>query len=905
MTIGAFLYKLIISPIEAVLEIIFGIIFSLVFSNGASIIFLSVIINLMILPLYQRADVLQREATETEKKISKWKTHIAKHFKGDEKMLMTSAYYKEVGYTPMKQVGGMLPLMIQIPFFIAAYHFLSNYNFQKLNGTAFGIIGQLDRPDGILTLGQITINVLPILMTILNIVASAIYTKDAPLKSKIQLYVMAFLFMVLLYNSPSGLVIYWTMNNAFSLVKNICMDPKGKKWVKILTFYISLNSLLIYAISVRYYGTKEKIFMVGSLAFTAVLIAGALWFKGVISKKSKSKHRVIKIAEKNDDVMHWSGMGVLTVLLGLLIPSAVISASTQEFILINAPVNPAVYVFHALILAAGTFLVWYSVYYYLMREKKSGMINKVTAVVILVGMIDYFFFGTKYGFMSHRFKYDYTPVITIKEMAVNLLIIIALSVFILLIMKKDKIRRMISFVYLVLLISMLALTISNLSKINKEYSDFEAYNAQMEEGYDKRIIPMSKEGKNVMMIMLDKAIAYYVPYIFAEKPELIDQYSGFTCYTNALSLGRCTIFGSPGLYGGYEYTPYYADKREDMSMADKHDEALKMLPKLFADNGWTVRVLDPPYAGYEEISDLTVFNDLTLTGDVKAYLTGKFFYDEEDIKMESYIKENDLFRYSLFRCSPLAFQLQIYGNGNYRDPVNEVRKAQETDDSGGDALTLAYLHDMVDIDEGSSYNYITMDNEFTHGPKILAKPDYMTPDSNFSPITRIDANGNELVFDDEYQEACYDVDMHAFIQLGKFFDYLRENDLYDNTRIIIVSDHGNLQEQFADIKIEEGEAVFLVKDFDSKEFSYSTEFMTNADTPAISVAGLIEDPVNPYTGNKLDSHEKEGGAIFLYSHMWSPSMQQGNRVTLEPDAKWYRVHDDMYDLSNWEEYTEK
>ena len=426
----------------------------------------------------------------------------------------------------------------------------------------------------------------------------------------------------------------------------------------------------------------------------------------------------------------------------------------------------------------------------------------------------------------------------------------------------------------------------------------------MEEGYDKRIIPMSKEGKNVMMIMLDKAIAYYIPYIFAEKPELIDQYAGFTCYTNALSLGRCTIFGSPGLYGGYEYTPYYANKREDMTMADKHDEALKMVPKLFSDNGWTVRVLDPPYARYEEISDLTIFNDLTQSGDVKAYLTGKFFYDEEDLKFERYIKENDLYRYSLFRCAPLALQLHIYGNGNYRDPVNEVRKAQETDDSGGDGLTLKYLHDMVDIDEGCSYNYISMDNEFTHGPKLMSKPDYMTEITDFSPITRYDAEGKELLFDDPYQEACYDVDMHAFIQLGKFFDYLRENDLYDNTRIIIVSDHGNLQEQFADIKIEEGEAVFLVKDFDSKEFTYSTEFMTNADTPAISVAGLIDDPVNPYTGNKLDSHEKEGGVIFLYSHMWSPSMQTGYTLNLDPEDKWYRVHDNLYDLDNWEVYTE-
>ena len=903
MTLSIFLYKLIISPIETVLEILFGIIFSFVFSNGTSIIFLSVIINLMILPLYQRADVLQREANETEKKISKWKSHIARNFKGDEKMLMTSTYYKEVGYTPIKQLGGMLPLMIQIPFFIAAYHFLSNYNFHTLNGEAFGIIERLDKPDAILSVGQMTINVLPILMTVINIVASAIYTKEAPLKSKIQLYVMAFLFMVLLYNSPSGLVIYWTMNNTFSLVKNICMDPKGKKWVKILTFYISLNALLIYAISVRFYGTKEKIFIAECLISTAVLIAAVMWIKKKSENKSKTKKVEISLVEKNDDVMHWSGMGVLTVLLGLLIPSAVISASTQEFIIISSPVNPTVYVFHALVISAGMFLLWYSVYYFLMREKLSGIINKITAIVILTGMIDYFFFGTKYGFMSDRFKYDKTPVITVKEMVYNILIILFIAAMILVLMKIKKLKRLFSFVYIVLIISMIVLSVSNLNVIKKDYSDFEAYNSQMEGGYDKKIIPLSTEGKNVMMIMIDKAVAYYVPYIFAEKPELKEKYDGFTCYTNAVSLGRCTLFGSPGLYGGYEYTPYYTDKREDMSMKDKHDEALKMLPKLFADNGWRVRVLDPPYAGYEEISDLTIFNDIS--GDVKAYLTGVYFYDEEDIITELYIKENDLFRYSLFRCVPLFMQLEIYGDGYYRDPVNEVRRADEINNAGGDVCTLEHMSELVEIDNSESYNYISIDNEATHEPALYSKPDYMTRDNgDFYPVTRYKENGEELLFDDGYQEAFYDIDMYVMIQLGEFFDYLRENGLYDNTRIIIASDHGAVVNQFSNDRIEEGECVFMVKDFGSKGFAYSTEFMTNADTPTISVEGLIDDPINPYTGNNLDSHEKEGGVIFLYSHKWSTSMQQGNRINLEDDAKWYRVHDDIYDFNNWEEFSE-
>ena len=42
---------------------------------------------------------------------------------------------------------------------------------------------------------------------------------------------MAGLFLVLLYDSPSGLVFYWTLNNLFSLVKNIFYKLKNPKLV--------------------------------------------------------------------------------------------------------------------------------------------------------------------------------------------------------------------------------------------------------------------------------------------------------------------------------------------------------------------------------------------------------------------------------------------------------------------------------------------------------------------------------------------------------------------------------------------------------------------------------------------------------------------------------------------------
>ena len=70
-----------------------------------------------------------------------------------------------------------------------------------------------------------------LLMTLINIVSGIIYTKGHPLKSKIQVYGLALVFLVLLYHSPSGLVFYWLLNNVFSLVKNIFYKLKDPKKV--------------------------------------------------------------------------------------------------------------------------------------------------------------------------------------------------------------------------------------------------------------------------------------------------------------------------------------------------------------------------------------------------------------------------------------------------------------------------------------------------------------------------------------------------------------------------------------------------------------------------------------------------------------------------------------------------
>ena len=70
----------------------------------------------------------------------------------------------------------MIPILLQIPFFIAAYHFLSTLG--KLNGAAFLFISDLGVEDALLSIGTFKINLLPVLMTMINMISTFVYTKE-------------------------------------------------------------------------------------------------------------------------------------------------------------------------------------------------------------------------------------------------------------------------------------------------------------------------------------------------------------------------------------------------------------------------------------------------------------------------------------------------------------------------------------------------------------------------------------------------------------------------------------------------------------------------------------------------------------------------------------------------------
>ena len=193
-------------------------------------------------------------------------------------------------------------------------------------------------------------------------------------------------------------------------------------------------------------------------------------------------------------------------------------------------------------------------------------------------------------------------------------------------------------------------------------------------------------------------------------------------------------------------------------------------------------------------------------------------------------------------------------------------------------------------------------------------PEYLTEDEvdnteyDEEHQDRFDVNGVKMQTTETNQLQHYQSMMAAFIQLGKWFDYLRENGVYDNTRIILVSDHAAGLGQFPDRIMEDGtdtmtyNPLLMEKDFDSKTFTTSEEFMTNADVPYLSIEGLIDDLKNPFTGNSIAPEgQKEKEQYVLDSAYLNVDDNHG--MQFKP-GNWYGVQKDVRAVSNWSKASE-
>jgi hypothetical protein len=532
----------------------------------------------------------------------------------------------------------------------------------------------------------------------------------------------------------------------------------------------------------------------------------------------------------------------------------------------------------------------------------------VYTVLAGVSVINAILFPMKNRFLTSIFTFEGgMEDISISIRLINLLFCITVCFIILFLFRK---YRKIMTIGLTITVCTLVITgIINCIKIYGEYKPFSLRSAKDLIITDDPVFQFSKTGKNILVIMIDRAISGYVPYIFEEKPELLNSFDGFTWYKNTISFGGNTYFGAPGIYGGYEYTPLEMNARSNVPLVEKHNEALLMLPRIFIDHGFNVAVTDPPWANYSWVPDLSIFDNYPKIKAENIY--GKYnqlWVEEKQNKVlyhQGLIKST-LIRFSFFRILPLIFKNIAYDNGNWLK-INktvfffflEILPSYKFHCYNA----LDILSSITRINNYQSNNYNVLFNDLTHGPHFLQAPNYV-------PVNEVTDRGNGPFAD----EPAYHVNIAALLLLGKWFDFLIENNVYDNTRIIIVSDHGwpfdikfsdsiELPGQHKDDHgkyLESFAALLLVKDYNAHGALSvnSTSFMTNADVPLIALEGIIENPVNPWTGNQIKS-DKENGIVLSTSY----SMPVTERTRTTNKFNMLHVHTNIYDPENWSQVT--
>jgi YidC/Oxa1 family membrane protein insertase len=218
-----------LSPLENLLKLLLNFFYKLIPNYGVAIILLTLLVKIVLFPLTKKSSEasvkMQALAPKIKELQAKYKDNPAKL---NAEM---GALYKKEGHNPM---SGCLPLLIQMPLLFAMYN-LFNTHFD-LRGAMFikGWIPDLSLPEAIWTfgsslplLGWNSLRLLPFIYLgsqLLYGLVTRTPEQQGNSSMAMMMYVMPIMFFFILYDVPSGLLVFWIFSNLFTLVQQLALN---------------------------------------------------------------------------------------------------------------------------------------------------------------------------------------------------------------------------------------------------------------------------------------------------------------------------------------------------------------------------------------------------------------------------------------------------------------------------------------------------------------------------------------------------------------------------------------------------------------------------------------------------------------------------------------------------------
>ena len=220
--------------LENILKFILVTFYKVIPNYGVAIILLTIFIKIVLFPITHKS----YESTSKMQAVGPKVNELRAKYKDNPTKMNTemAALYKREGVNPM---GGCLPILLQMPIFIALYGLLNKHF--DLRGAVFiqGWINDLSAPETIFTLpfsipflGWNEIHLLPFLFVGTQLLSSKYMSAGAGASNsqmKMMTYMMPIMFFFILYDMPSGLLLYWTITNVLTTAQQAWINRHAKK----------------------------------------------------------------------------------------------------------------------------------------------------------------------------------------------------------------------------------------------------------------------------------------------------------------------------------------------------------------------------------------------------------------------------------------------------------------------------------------------------------------------------------------------------------------------------------------------------------------------------------------------------------------------------------------------------
>ena len=195
-----------------VLNAIYGV----VGNYGIAIIIVTILMRIIVFPLTLKQEKSMKKMRELQPELEK----IKEKYKDDpqEYQRKTAELYRESGVNPL---GGCLPLLIQMPIFVALYWAFSG---NAIPADAKFLWFTLKQPDRLFMMGKFAFNLLPVLNVGVTYIQQKIMTsatggQENNQQMQTMMYMLPLMMLFIFYNMPSGVTLYYLVSGALSLVQ--------------------------------------------------------------------------------------------------------------------------------------------------------------------------------------------------------------------------------------------------------------------------------------------------------------------------------------------------------------------------------------------------------------------------------------------------------------------------------------------------------------------------------------------------------------------------------------------------------------------------------------------------------------------------------------------------------------